>query len=257
VADFAYLPFPFKKPSFHSMASTPSTDPKLSGNDPGAAVPAPGLDEQFHGFWQSNRRSIYLGVLLVIGVVLAKEGIQYFAEQHEQGIQAAYATATTPEKLRAFIADHPGHALAGVAHLTLADAAYAAGKFADAQLDYNKAATLIAQPLLVSRAKLGLAISMVQNGQNDSGRDMLKQLADDSRASKVIRCEATYDLASLAFDAGKYDEVLKFTDQITPLDESGMWSQRALGLRVNIPVAAATPAAPKPDSGLSIKLPGQ
>jgi hypothetical protein len=71
------------------------------------------------------------------------------------------------------------------------------------------------------------------------------------------RAEATYHLASLAAAAGNADEVKKLTAQVSVIEASGPWAQRASILAASQPAEAAKPAVgtttDTPSLGISFK----
>ncbi len=241
------------------MTTPPSTDPKLTaGNETPAS---PGFEENLHSFWAKNRNAVFVFCALVLVAIVGKEGWAYFSNQKQESVSEAYALATTPDKLRTFAKKNAGQSLAGLAHLSLADDAYSARKYSEAATEYEQAASSVKVPALVGRAKLGLAMSQIQNNQATQGEVGLKQLANDATQFKAVRAEAAYQLASLAAAAGKVDDVKKLAEQIMQLDTSGVWAQRAMMLQASLPQSPVpTTTAPTPDKkdgGINIKLPGK
>ncbi|MGA2444597.1 MAG: hypothetical protein ABSG50_04085 [Opitutaceae bacterium] len=245
------------------MSITPPNQPSVGPHRPGATADKTQtelpFDEQLRIFWEKNRQALYIGCALVVLAIVGRYVYETLAAQREAEIEAAYAVATTPAKLQAFARDNASHPLAGAAYLKLADDAYAAGNFAEAFINYSKAAAMLPGTPFATRALLGKAMSQIQSGRTTEGTAILRQLAEDAAQLRAVRCEAAYHLASLAFEAGNFGEVVKLTDLIMQLDTGGLWAQRSLLLRVRTPgpVAAATPdkkgeAAPE----VSVKLPG-
>lgn len=228
--------------------ATPSAPTPAAGpNKPAAEGQAPAaspIDERLHGFWKDNGRTI-LGVCVVALVLYIGNGIwEYWGIQKEAAIEADFAACSTPEKFKAFAAAHPGHTLAGIAELRLADAAYASQRSAEAADGYAKAAADLKATPLGSRAQLGLAMSQIQAGKASEGETALRQLAADLRQFKAVRVEATYQLASLAASAGRPDEVQKLALQAMQIDANSPWAQRAFGLQAK--QVAQPPAQPAP-----------
>ncbi len=227
--------------------TTPATptDPTPAGDDRKfVAVDdtyiAPSFEDQLQAFWKKNS-TVVIGVCVVILLgIVAKGGWDYVAGQKEEGVKQEYAAATaTPEKLKAFTAAHPGHTLTGVAQLTLADQAYAAGKPAEALAGYEAAVPLLKSGPFAARAQLGLAIVKLQSGKAAEGEAALKALAADTVQLKGVRAEAAYQLASLASESGKADDVKKYSDQLIQIDPASSWAQRAMMLRAKLPAAAS------------------
>lgn len=242
-----------------SPKKTPVSEP-----DPGAAAGKSGFDlpteEQLQEFWVKNRNTIYaMGVVAILAIV-ARGAYNELAARREAGIEAAFTAAATPARLQAFVRENSRHPLAGAAYLQLADDAYAAARFAEAQGYYQKAIEVLPGTPFAARATLGRAICLLQSGKPAEGMALLQQLAGDANQLPAVRSEAAYHLASLAFAGGKFDDVTKFTDLIMQTDSGGVWAQRAMLLRMRAPVStAAAPAPPtkgEPAPTVSIKLPG-
>jgi hypothetical protein len=104
-------------------------------------------------------------------------------------------------------------------------------------------------------------MAKIAAGKAADGETALKSLAGDAAQLKGIRAEAAYHLASLAADAGRADDVKKFSDQVAQIDPASPWTQRVMALRASLP---ATPVSPTPaagpeaaPAGVQIKLPGK
>lgn len=253
------------------MSATPSqTSPAGDDRSPDAvaALIEPSFGDKLHAFWEKNSTAVWV---LFAGVILAVAGKglwEYMARQKELGIEQAYAAATTPEQLKSFSAANPGHSLAGIAQLRLADDAYAAGKYAEAVSGYEAANAILQGGPLGARVKLGLGVARIQAGKSAEGTADLKQLLDDAQQLRAIRAEAGYHLSSLAAAAGDTAQVQKISEQLLQIDPSSLWTQRALTLRMSKAATAApsAPAAPAPAAdakpaetapGVQFKLPGK
>lgn len=185
---------------------------------------------------------VYALCAVILLAIIGRGGLEYYQHQREESLQADYAAATTPDKLKAFIAQNPDHTLAGVASLRLADDAYSAGNYADAQTNYQHAGEILKGTVLGGRALVGAAVSKVNLGQASDAEEKLKQIANDASQLKPVRAEAAYHVATLALDAGRADEATKYLDLVSSVDQSGIWAERALALRTTVPGAA--PSAP-------------
>ena len=229
------------------MTATPS-DPQSAGDASAEHNPiALTFEDKLQLFW---RRHSTLVIAVCVAVALAIIGVgawDYVEAQREADVEKAYAAASTPESLKTFADAHPEHTLAGAAYLRMADDAFAAGKTADAQANYEKAAGIFKDGPLAARTKLGLAVTKVVGAKTAEGTAELKQLADDGNQFKGIRTEAAYHLASLAAEAGNGAEVLKYSDLLMQIDPSSPWTQRAFALRASLP-PGAIPSEPKKDA---------
>jgi hypothetical protein len=235
--------------------ATPSA-PKSSGDNRHVAVDenyvALTFEDRLRIFWKKNGRSVVALVVVVLLAILGKGVWEYSQEQKELEIGRVFAAATTSVQLKTFASAHPGHALAGVARLQVADEDYAAGRSTEAIYGYEDAATALKTGPLASRARLGQAMAKIQGGKSAEGEAALKQLLADTTEAKSSRVEAAYQLASLASVAGRADDVKKFTEQVTAIDPTSPWMQRALMLRMSLP---ATPAAAPSAAVPAVKLP--
>jgi hypothetical protein len=210
------------------------------------------FEDKANAFWEKNR-GLLIGLCVAVVVLLVGKGVwEHFAAQKELEIEKAFAAATTTDQLKSFAAANSGHALAGIAHLRIADEAYVAGKGAEATAAYEQALAQIKTGPLASRAQLGRALSKVQAGKATEATAELKQLAGDANQPKPLRAEASYHLASLAAEARNADEVQKLSDQIMQLDPTSGWAARAMALRASLPAPAA-----KVESAPAIKAPGK
>ncbi|HTQ29921.1 MAG TPA: hypothetical protein VMI53_01810 [Opitutaceae bacterium] len=235
------------------------TTPNNSQTAPDApASPGGALrhEEKLHDFWNKNRTTIFAACIAVLLVVAGKGIWEIYRVQREKSIQADYAAATTPEKLRTFAREHSGHILAGVASLRLADDEYSSEKYADALADYELAATALHDTTLAGRTLLGQAICKLHSGLAADGETQLKQLAGDPAQLQAVRAEAAYYLATRAADEGRVEDAKRFADQVQQIDAQGIWAQRALSLRASLP-PDASPAAGASSSGVSLQVPGK
>jgi hypothetical protein len=223
---------------------------------------APTLEDKLHGFWKKNGTAVVVLCVLVLVGIIAKGGWDYMAAQKEADVEKDYAAATTPEKLKAFASAHADHTLGAVAQLRLADDAYAAGKAAEAVTGYEQVVARLKTGPLATRAQLGAAMAKIAAGKTAEGETALKSLANNTAEFKGVRVEAAYQLASLAADAGRADDVKKYSDLVAQIDPASPWTQRAMTLRSTLPAAPATAAGEvkkdaDPAAGVQIKLPGK
>jgi predicted negative regulator of RcsB-dependent stress response len=230
------------------MTTPAPYDPKAPSNDPAttpeAGVPiGPSFEDRLREFWEKNSKAIYAVCAVVLLAILARGAYQYYEREKEAEIQADYAAATTPEKLKSFISANPEHSLAAAAALTLGDDAYRAGNYAEAATQYQRAADVLKSGPLAGRARLGLAMAKIGQGQTADGEEKLKQLANDVAVLKAQRSEAAYHLASMALEAGRTEDATKYLELAASVDQSGIWAQRAMGLRATLPAPATAPTA--------------
>lgn len=230
------------------MANSAPFDPNVPANTPTGADLTPGpaaeppFDEKLRQFWKKNSKTVYALSVVIILAIIGRGGYDYYQRQQEAGVETEFSAATSPEKLKSFIAEHPKHSLAGVAALSLADAAYANSNYTDAAQNYQHAADILKTGPLAGRARLGSAIAKLNGGNASEGEDALKQLANDNSQLKPVRSEAAFHVATIAQNAGRTDDAIKFAEIATTVDQQGIWAQRAMMLRATLPAPAA-PAA--------------
>ena len=239
---------------------TPSpSDPHPPGKDvhiadPKAAPAAPNTEENFRKFWEKNARTVYAGCAVLLLTIVGKVAYNSYAEHRREVLAGEYKVAEKANKLPAFISEHPGEPLSGLAELKLADQAYKAGKYADALSGYQRSAEILKTGPLAGRALLGAATCNIFLNKLDAGAEKLKQVANDVNQLKGIRAEAAFKVASLAAEGGKTDEAVRYLDLTNSIDQASSWAQQGLLLRSTLPASAtAKPEAATPS--VSVKLP--
>ncbi len=242
------------QPTPPSKSPKSSDEPQIVSAD-GTPLPQPTFEERAQVFWIENKKTILLTCALVLAMLVGKELYFMYVDQREKAIGVEFAKAENDAtKLRAFVAAHPKHQLAGLAWLALGDAAYKDGKFSDAATAYGNAAPLTADTAFGGRARVGQAVSQAQAGDKAKAEAALKAIAADPIQFAGVRAEARYQLGALAAEAGRTDEARTFLDEVEATDRSGVWSRRAAVLRSTLPAAAA-PAATT-DAEPKLSLPG-
>jgi len=219
---------------------TPSvpSDPKAA-----TAIPA-SFEENLKQAWESYGNLILVMCGLVAAGILGRGGWDYLVAQKELGIRRDFAACTSTEAFRAFAAYHPGHPLAGVAELRVADDAYAGGHYADAVAGYQKAVADLSAGPFQTRARMGLAMAQAQSGRVADAETGMRQILNDANQLKAIRCEAGFHLAGIAAEAGRAAEVQKLAEQLMQIDPTSPFAERAFALRSEMPEpAAAAPSA--------------
>jgi len=217
----------------------------------------PPFEERLWSFWQKNAKALLGLAALVLLVIVGQGGWEMLQEKKQRDIQAAYAAAATTAQLKAFASANPGHQLAGVAHLRIADEAYADRRHADAAAAYEQATSILKSGPLASRARLGAAMAKHQAGRASEGEAALKAIANDASEIKAYRAEALAHLATLASAAGNGADVKAYSDQLMQLDPTSPWTQRTLQLLASTPGAIETAGSADADASPAISLPGR
>jgi predicted negative regulator of RcsB-dependent stress response len=232
-----------------SMSQLPPANPTPEGTTP---VYEPAFETAVQGFWAKNRQGILIVVSVALLAIVGREAWQWVAAGREKTVRGEYAKAGDQSaKLEAFATANSGHALAGVSYLRMADEKFTAGDYKNAATHYQKAADNLKNPALLGRARLGVAISQLNGGDQPAGEAALKGISADAALDKGVRVEAAYHLAALAAEAGKADDLKKYAEEASKIDGTSSWAQRATMLVVRSPGAA------KPAETLSFKPGGE
>ncbi len=200
-------------------------------SDPQSAELPPSPEVNLQRAWDKYGTLLYILVAVVGAAILAKGGWDYLNAQKELGIKKDYAEATTPDAMKTFVANHPGHVLTGVAELSIGNNAYATGKFTDALTAYNAAATDLPAGPFQANAKMGAAMALLQTGKSGEAEAALHALLNDSSLLKTTRCEAGYHLAVIAIAAGRTEDYQKVADQVMALDPSNPFAEHTFQLK--------------------------
>jgi len=240
------------------MSNSPQ-DPQLVETTPaGPAHPSDSFAETLQLFWIKNRNLVLGCCSAILLVIVAKGGYDIYRDHMQKVTGEEYAVAgNSTEKLSAFAKAHEGHPLAGAASLRVADEAYTAGRYLEAQLAYDKALPALKGTPFLGRAKLGSAMALVMQSKQSEGETALRAILGDSTQFKGVRSEAGYQLANLLVDMGKREDAAKVIDQMLLIDPTGAWSQRALMLRNELPAAAAPSATEPSAQDLKLSVPGK
>jgi predicted negative regulator of RcsB-dependent stress response len=202
------------------------------------------FEDRLKANWERNGNLVYIVLCVLAAAVLAKGGLDYYSAQKELATQQAYAACSASDMLKAFADTHKGHPLAGLAELRIADMAYGSGKFGEAATDYGQAVADVPAGPLLSRAKLGLAMSQAESGRPSDAEAGLRLILGDANELKPVRCEAAYHLASLEISQGRSGEVEKLSEQLMQIDPSSPFAERMVELRSSVPATAAPMAVP-------------
>jgi hypothetical protein len=208
---------------------------------------APTVEDRLLVFWKNYRSALVWAIGAALLLIVAREGWGLYRDHQDTTARTAFGAAETPEQKAAFAAAHPGHPLAALALLAVADDAFAKDDFATAATRYNEAAAASTEPLLAARARLGEGIATIRAGSGPKGAGILQALAKDAAVSEPLRCEAWLHLAATALAEGDHAEARDALDQLTATSPTGIWTGRADFLRSQLPPEPEpAPAAPAP-----------
>jgi hypothetical protein len=245
-----------------SVMPTPASSSPTPAGDNRNVAPADSttaglsFEERAQLFWEKNKTLVFVVLLVFLVAVAANGGWEYFSAQKEREIGRAYAAATTPAALKAFVAAHPNHSLAAVAQVQIADDAYAAARYPEAITAYEQAAAALKTGPIASRARLGAAMAKLLGGRAAEGETALKAIANDANEIKAFRAEAAAHLASHAAANGNAADVKTYSDLLMQIDPASPWTQRTLQLRARMPAETAASTSSDSDAP-TLKLPGR
>lgn len=173
------------------------------------------VDEDFEGadfedkvwlWWIRNRNFVIFTIVAAFVIVVGIQGYKAFSHSQKKAIAASYMNAANADELAAFASQNAGTALAGVALLENADAAYKAGKYAEARELYSSAVKELEKTVLEGRASLGAAVSAYASGDTQAGMDALKAVYEDNSLAYTYKSLAGYLLGMALKQNGKPDE---------------------------------------------------
>ncbi|TVP79069.1 MAG: hypothetical protein EA353_07160 [Puniceicoccaceae bacterium] len=184
------------------------------------------FEDRFNIYWMENKGFIIGCIVALALVIIGLNGMRIYASHSEAQIQAAYAEAMASDTLADFAQTYANKKLGGLAALSVADAAYAAGDFEKAINFYSIAASALGGSILEGRALVGQAFARFYNGQENDALAQLTDIAANSRLAEAARAEAAYHLAMAADAAGRSEEYDRFARQIQASPLAGQWQQR-------------------------------
>jgi hypothetical protein len=206
--------------------TTPATP-----SDPQSAELPPSPEVNLQRAWDRYGTLLYIVLAVVAAAILAKGGWDYLNVQKELGIKQDFAAATTPDAMKTFVANHPGHILTGVAELAVGNNSYSTGRFTDALAAYNSAVSDLPAGPFQANARMGAAMALLQSGKSGEAEASLHALMNDSSLLKTTRCEAGYHLAVIAIAAGRTEDYQKVADQVMALDPSNPFAEHTFQLK--------------------------
>ena len=157
------------------------------------------------------------------GPVFSRKNRRESAASTAASPSAAYCAAATPEELAKFAAENPGTALAGVALLQNADAAYKAGKYAEAEKLYSQSVGGLGNSPLAQRAKIGAAVSAISAGNAENGMAELEKIFKGA-AKSAYSAQAGYLLGLAKAQSGKADEAKAIFKELSDSEQNGVFA---------------------------------
>ena len=223
-----------------SRKPTNGDDRNLVGVD--GADAALTLEDRLFLTWKNHSTLIVAGVVLVVFLIVGRGTWSAYVEARQARISEAFGLAESIEEKRVFARDNIGHPLAGVALLEVADEVYRNGDYRMAEIEYSAALAVLSEPLLLSRARIGEAISAIQSGLVSKGEPLLRRIADDEEVPAPIRAEALFQLASVQFAEQRFENARATLDELAESSAAGAWVGPMTSLRAQIPGEVASSA---------------
>ena len=183
------------------------------------------LEDRMWLYWKRNRNFIITTLVIAFALVIGIQSWKMYKSHASQAIENAYLEAQNPQQLEDFAKANGGTTLAGIALLQNADAAFKAGKFADAEKFYNQAADDLGSTILAARAKIGAAMSVLSSGGANKASDMLEKVYK-SDASE-FSAQAGYLLALVKVQSGKKADAESLLKEIAGNAKNGAFAALA------------------------------
>ncbi len=194
------------------------------------------LDEDLEGlefedkawlYWKRNKTFIITLIAVVFVLIIGVQGWKTYKNDSFNSLAAAYEKAGTPEQLEAFAKANSGTALAGVALLQNADTLYEAKDYAKAADAYKAACADLEGQILLGRAMLGQAMSVVQSGKSEDGKKLLDTISANESLSGAYRAEAAFNSAMISLASGDSKTAKEKLEKIISNPQSAYWVQAA------------------------------
>jgi FKBP-type peptidyl-prolyl cis-trans isomerase FklB len=146
--------------------------------------------------WKKSKNTLFS----VLGIIALGVAISSFyndskeeesAERSLRFLNASLGEVGSEEKFLSFAEDY-GDTLGGVAQYRAASIQYGDSRFAESAKSFLAAASRLAGDPLLGRAKIGHAVSLVKDDQQDDGRNALVSISNDPSLLNIDRFEARY-----------------------------------------------------------------
>lgn len=202
---------------------------------PGSDLPPDAdVEERFNEFWKKYGVFIFGAIGAIAVVVLVSQVFNLLQKQSEAGMQAAYQEATASDARIVFAQENAKHRLGGLAYLAAADAEFAEGAFLQAGSHYEAALAGLSDSPLAGRARLGMAISRLRQG-DASGLALLEDLARDASVLQVVRAEAAYHHAVATWERGDLQAAERSLTLLASFQDAPEWQRAGDRLADEIP----------------------
>ena len=201
--------------------------------------------EWFARNWKLAVAAIVL-IAAAVAVVVIVDHVRDVSDQKARAEIASAATIADLEQVLSKFADNPASVGAAqrLASLYLNEKDYEhARKALKFIIDFEKA-----DPYIRTRAAIDSATILEVMGAGEAARGEFLSIASDPAANEVLRAEAAYAAARIAFDAGEWSKAEEALDMINTAradpesqDPYSAWAADSLDLKARIEAAKNTP----------------
>ncbi|MGJ3244297.1 MAG: hypothetical protein ACFE0O_15250 [Opitutales bacterium] len=188
--------------------------------------PDSAAEEKLLQFWDRNKGPLITGLVLVVAVIGAVQGLKVMRQSHQAAVQEAWQAATVSGDYATFLATYPEEPLAGLAHLEQGHGAFSEQAYAEAEAAYRAAAPILGDSPLAGRARLGAALALYMQGETDRAAEAFAALAEDTTILDGIRAEAAFNRAIMAIEADEGETFQRYFELIESLPHASAWSNR-------------------------------
>ena len=196
-----------------------------------------------------NWKLAIAAVILIAAVVAVVVIIGHVRDVSDQKARAEIASAATISSLSEILVKYADHPASVGAAQRLASLYLAEKDFKNAQralhfiIDFEKA-----DPYLRTRAAIDSAGILEIEGSREAACGELRSIAADPAADEVLRAEAAYTAARIAFESGEWDRAEEIIGLINTAradsesaDPYSAWATDALALKAKIEAAKNAP----------------
>lgn len=197
-------------------------------NNSEVVAPALSSEEKLIIWWNDQKPKI-LGVLgLIILAIIAYQVLGIIQKQKITSLQSAYQSAVNdPVALKTFASENDGTNLAGLAWLELADRAYQKEEYSTAATLYHNAAKSLQEANILSRAKLGHAVSLSQDNNKSESISVFQSIIDNESYTANARGQAAYKLILIAVEAKDKSLADQSFEKLKNLPNNTIWMSQA------------------------------
>jgi predicted negative regulator of RcsB-dependent stress response len=197
---------------------------------------------------EANAKRLAIGAVLILIAIFVFSFYSYEQTKKETDAGEALTQAIVAgdggqpaDACLKVAADYPG-TLAGQRALLLGAAAlFEAGKYADAQAQFQKFLDTYPDNAFVPQAELGLASSLDAQGKTDLAVSAYQKAGDQS-ADESTAATAKFAIARIAEEQGKLDDAAKLYADITRTFPNSQFSSEAEMRTMDLKTKSAAPA---------------